>query len=126
VPVPVSVIATATTTAFAGRITAEFDVVEAVTLVVAAKLAMWNGKFIIIEPAEAVRVWSPPVERQMAEVVAFVMTNCPSYKDQPINRVCVCWGSLIGVSPSFDYLTTFLGMCNIFDKIILGVKFWET
>jgi hypothetical protein len=38
--VPVSVIETSKTTAFAGRITAEFDVVEAVTLVVAAKLAM--------------------------------------------------------------------------------------
>ena len=98
-PVPVSVIVTEVTTALAGRITAEFEVVEAVMLAVAAQLATKNGKLICIEPAEAVRVESPPVERHTLEVVAFVMTNCPSYKVQPINRVCVCWGSLIGGSP---------------------------
>ena len=49
---------------------------------------------MLIEPEVAVRVVSPPVERQMAEVVAIGIINCPSYKDQPVNRVSVCWGSL--------------------------------
>jgi hypothetical protein len=35
-----------------------------------------------MEPAKAVRVESPPVERHTAEVVANAMINCPSYKDQ--------------------------------------------
>jgi len=35
-----------------------------------------------MEPADAVRVVSPPVERQMAEVVANPIINFPSYKDQ--------------------------------------------
>jgi hypothetical protein len=35
-----------------------------------------------IEPATAVRVWSPPVERQIDEVVANAIINFPSYKDQ--------------------------------------------
>jgi hypothetical protein len=43
-----------------------------------------------------VRVASPPVERHKDEVVAKVITNCPSYKDKPVSRVCVCRDSLKG------------------------------
>ena len=32
-------------------------------------------------------------------LVANAIINCPSYKVQLINRVCVCWGSLISDSP---------------------------
>jgi len=54
------------------------------------------------------------VERHTAEVVAVAILNCPSYKVQPINRVCVRWGGLTGDSPRCVDITTFLTLCNIF------------
>jgi hypothetical protein len=77
-------------------------------------------------PAEAVRVESPPVERHTLEVVAFVMTNCPSYKVQSTNRVCVCWGSLIDHSPRlYRSYYIFKVVCLYFGKIIEGVRLVE-
>jgi hypothetical protein len=102
---------TEVTIAFAGRIkVGAFATDETTTFApVVATLEMKNGACMLIEPETAVRVVSPPVERQIDEVVAKAMINCPYIQDKPINRYVVCLrvgSSLIDQNPNNANNTT--------------------
>ena len=72
-----------------------------------------------IEPATAVRVWSPPVERQIDEVVANAIINFPSYKDQAYQWCMPLPGQFDKpVFPVYVILLHLQGSARVFGKIL--------